>query len=362
MLLSRWHRVLNLNVGVRRREQWHGPLRDWPPPDSSVWACMGEHESHSAGASDVPELSSENLGAMAEHARRWATSALANMTAAAQSLERQHMELVIGTLQRWAMQLTPAAPVRRCLVSKEERRFRHSSEQLVQCIRLARYLRGGAAQLAHVVAEALNVGLPGFISKPRIEQLRNDRSLLPSASLMQRYELSLDMALVVCTQRKYLGRSTARFGHADSSPMAGYDWMWSQQIVIRTHQVVPVFKAIVKAQRYLDEIADEIPDADLEDWTHADCGVSDGSSIAAWLGTMREHMLELINPPAALASGHRGLSHKASLLAFSWHLHMDKAARNPRNLESCAAEYYSFTSDLGLVCSKKLHNAAPGRG
>ena len=42
--------------------------------------------------------------------------------------------------------------------------------------------------------------------------------------------------------------SVCRYGHADSSPMAGYDWLWSQYMEINTSLVVTTYTAITKVQ------------------------------------------------------------------------------------------------------------------
>ena len=54
----------------------------------------------------------------------------------------------------------------------------------------------------------------------------------PSRSHLQRHELSIDIALLLHMQNLEAGQYV-RFGLADSSPVAGHDWLWSQRIQIR---------------------------------------------------------------------------------------------------------------------------------
>ncbi len=129
-------------------------------------------------------------------------------------------------------------------------RFRHDTKRLLHCIRMSAALKGGAGKLADIIAQALASVLPTFLQRAFLsdvsgELLGDVRALVPSASLMRRYELSLDAALMLI-QRESAGSSeVVRVGWADSSPMKGFDWAWSEFHEIRVRDLVSTFEAVV---------------------------------------------------------------------------------------------------------------------
>ena len=66
------------------------------------------------------------------------------------------------------------------------------------------------------------------------------------------------------------------------------------------------------------------------------------------IAKIREH----IPPPAALASGYKGVAHKVGAQIFQWHLEVPSNV----SLEDFAATFASFTSDLGAEVSQPTFN------
>ncbi len=74
---------------------------------------------------------------------------------------------------------------------------------------------------------------------------------------------------------------------------------------------------------------------------------SNFEDLAHWHDTLVTNMFEVIMPPSAMGSGHRGLAHKASLIVYSWAL----GAPPQQDFRSIALSYASFTSDMGVEMS-----------
>ena len=97
---------------------------------------------------------------------------------------------------------------------------------MLECIRLARYLRGGPDTLWEVCRRALSALLPSAISQPFLESLDvGAHDAVISPSLLRRYEVSLDMSLLLCRQELY-DEHAMRWSKCDSSPQARYNWLW----------------------------------------------------------------------------------------------------------------------------------------
>ncbi len=65
-----------------------------------------------------------------------------------------------------------------------------------------------------------------------------------------------------------------------------------------------------------------------------------------WLQAVRSNIFEVVSPPAAMGSGHRGIAHKCGLVAYSWAL----GART-NDIRPTALTYVSHTSDMGVELS-----------
>ena len=174
---------------------------------------------------------------------------------------------------------------------------------------------------------------------------------IPGATIIRRNELSLDIAIqLLLHQRSADSEQVWRYGHADSSPMGGYDWMWSSWIEVPRVMAFPVYKAINRLQlathAWVEEKLAGLADEDKlpADWW------DDGQPCPEWRACtdlIKANLFEAILPPAALGSGHRGLAHKASLLAYGWSLGAGRISK-PADI---ARSYISHTSDMGVELS-----------
>ena len=231
-------------------------------------------------------------------------------------------------------------------------RFRHNARKLLDCIRLSSYLTGGPSALADAVAGALAAVLPDFLKAPFMKFLKKSGhhlGILPSANMAHRYELSLDVAMLQLAQG-HIAQDCIRVGWTDSSPIAGYDWVWSQYHEIPVSKLVQCFDAVCRLQRAISamvaelirrsEIAPGDEDADL------DLPTEPLPSWRPWLDIPSLSVREQIHPPAAL-SGHRSLADKAASEIFKWHLQRPQAV----SLESHAASYIAHCSDTGVELS-----------
>ena len=243
VLLTRWHRAFNLGLpwvamsgdfGPRRAEEAPGPMCGWPPADSDAWRCMGEQcandlelEEETARI-EVHDFSAEQCSNMSAKLRQHAPTILAAVPREACDQERVELATMVRQLDKWRDALlnnSGELPN----VNLTQSRFRHTSEHLVETIRLVSKLQGGPSSLRDVVKKSLALAAPGFIARPLIQALEAEQKTkrLPSPSLIRMNELAIDIALMLFTRRRP-SKPVARFGHADSSPISGVDWLWHQ--------------------------------------------------------------------------------------------------------------------------------------
>ena len=157
-------------------------------------------------------------------------------------------------------------------------RFRHSSRKLLSAIYLGNELKGGSAKLTKVIAQALSLALPPFMREAFLENtLRPSqwlRDSLPSPALIRRHEVSLDVAMILYERERCRidGDMKCRIGWTDSSPLKGYDWIWSQYHEVAQDNVIKVFNSVVTLRRSMSQFLadfeaaanDDDDDADLQ--------------------------------------------------------------------------------------------------
>jgi hypothetical protein len=139
------------------------------------------------------------------------------------------------------------------ILDGEGSRFRHNSKCLLQAIRLAANLRGGASSLEDVITQSLAASLPPFLQRSFLDDVsgRLKPEVVkhpPSATSIRRNELALDVGLMLLQREASIKCSTSpcfRVGWADSSPIAGYDWIWSEYHEIAHRDVLACFEAVV---------------------------------------------------------------------------------------------------------------------
>jgi hypothetical protein len=230
LVLTRWHRTLRMHIG-RKYAHYQGPVADWPPPDAEAHQNSGQH-CRQAKTVESP-LTSEALNGIAAVLRR-ATACVAGD----ESLKRD-CESSLRQLSQWSISLSHGG------ADDDFGPARHhfKSTKLLSAIRLGLAVKGGSGRLVEVVKQSILFAAPVTLRKTLMESL--DRpGTIPSGSLIRRYELALDIALQLTAQRRSSLDRVCRYGHADSSPIAGYDWMWSQYVEIRAADVAPTYLAV----------------------------------------------------------------------------------------------------------------------
>ena len=136
-------------------------------------------------------------------------------------------------------------------------RFKFDSELLLECVRLSSLFRAGPGRLVEIVKRSLLLGAPLFLARP-LERSLSRTTKLPGETTIRRSELVLDVSMqLLLQQRSASNLSVCRYGHADSSPLGGFDWLWSQYIEVPLDQAYRVFVAITKLQTALRDWADE---------------------------------------------------------------------------------------------------------
>ncbi|CAK0831729.1 unnamed protein product, partial [Prorocentrum cordatum] len=239
-------------------------------------------------------------------------------------------------LDRWADDLASAAGETRQGIGK----FRHSSLQLVEVIRTAAFVKGGPSRL--------HDGVSG-VDADYDDQLR-DPSTLPSASTVARGHLSLDVAMAL-NRRRTFHPDTFRYLWTDSSPHAGFDWLWSQCHEIRRDRVVQVCKdvhllitRIAAHAETIEKSGGAVPHDPLPEW----------APLLKSMLDIREHVFV----PTSLAMGRTGISHKISALVHQWGLELPEGV----GLKAMARSFISHTSDMGVEMSIPDYSVADHEG
>ena len=171
-----WHRPfadaqgLPAAAGSRANLRFPGPLPDWPPSDSPCWDhCKGLPSApESAPAAVAPgKFSASALVSLISRARGWAPSV---MNAAADSEgAKAHLEDFVQTLDAWKTEWQEATGEVRA--SKGLGRFRHTAGKVVQCLRFANHLRGGANEVHQLLLDAVCLAVPPPVAGPSLAHL-----------------------------------------------------------------------------------------------------------------------------------------------------------------------------------------------
>ena len=156
----------------------------------------------------------------------------------------------------------------------------------VECIRLASRLLGGADRLDDVVCRAIALAIPRHVSSIFLDTLqRQPRTIIPSPSLIRRYYIALDMALCLCCRERRHEAIEYRYAHTDSSPMAGFDWLWSPEVIIQHSGILKLFAAVCKLSRGIADLCNA--NRPLPDSKYAQCHGED-----AWRMEPLQHELQ----------------------------------------------------------------------
>ena len=354
VVLARWHKHCTF-----LKSPCPGPFPDWPPSSATIWAHVGEASRRDGDECEAQRMSHTFLSWALQQLRSWSVTILRSSPQG--DIEKHALERFASTLDSWHHSMLACAGLAPPLHAGK--RFIHDSRKLVECIRMCAGLRGGADNLTEVVSRGLALAAPPFIAGPLIAALQTaaSSSKMPKPSLLRRYHLALDIALMLFVRRrasKVNGR-VYRFAHADSSPIAGFDWLWTQHTEIAEVAAPAAFQAICKlaaetksyradADAYADDgeaLADDAHDAGQ--WI-IDGMVENPPHIwDAWHKTICKSFFEVINPPSALGAGHRGVANKASHLMFATALHTP--ASTPLSTE--CDSFHAICTDMGIELS-----------
>ena len=326
-----------------------GPLPHWPPPDSSAWEYVGE--ACSISDPKVP-MSAARCRDIAGDIRLWSAHTWSFEPHLVEQ-ERLRMERAVIDLQSWSNMLAFQS-------MKQEHKFKYESFKLLECVRMCAYLKGGGDCLADVVERSLRIALPGLLAGMDTEDLK---CKLPSRRVIGRAELSLDLSLVLLMRLRCASSSFFRWGWSDSSPIAGFDWLWHRYIEVSQSKVVETADALNRLaastrqfarrqERFLQKAAS----VDVEVDSPQNAYFTLASSWQPLLEILKVNIFEVVCPPSALGSGHRGLAHKVAETPSNW------AFETPETmpLRNVACQYEGHTSDAGTELSiPDFYNTRP---
>ena len=341
LLLCRWHGLIHQSGISRRQERFPGPITGWPPCDSPAWEAIDDNMKI-CSTDDVHEFDVDALDSMAD-----------GLTYIARSLKNSgHMdrlEKIMASLRGWGAALRGDDQV--------ARKHRHSSEKVVESIKLMRCLKGGAGALADILVKSIALTVPEVFRPAFIEGCRRP-SHNPASSMLQHYELSFDAAITMLQIDRTINPKI-RFDWNDSSPQAGYDWLWSEYRQIAKRDIPQAFNASVRLSEAVAQrvavLEEEARHRDEEGKIELD--VAPVPEWADWLNTLSSCFDEYINMPAALASGHKALAHKCGTKAWNWALVTPKG-QNVVNEYSNT--YASSASDMGTELGLPYFNVDGG--
>ena len=236
LCLARWEQPLK-RAGLPR------PFGDWP---DSAWMHRVSQRQPFAPCRKLPAL--EGLESMQELLLQFVAPMQQHLPEVEWSTSAAKLETVLTELEHWKLTAAEVAGQHPLRSADGRSHLRYSSVKLVECLRLCRTLKGGARRLAFVIERAMNI-VPGVDVQCKKE--------LPSASTMQRYELSFDVALMLWRADRWKG--FARWMWMDSSPQKNYDWVWSEYDELPRRCLIPVFQAVVSLSAMLKGMTD-VPD------------------------------------------------------------------------------------------------------
>ena len=339
---TRWHSGY---VFEGPRAHLPGPIPSWPPENTSCWFNMGNNElqpqAQEEGGEDKHPFTSARLLELTRHFRRWAPRILQD----ANPTDRADLQSCVATLEHWRQGLDAVAGIGPYPGMSDGSRFRHSSRKLLKCLRMLPLLKGSADALAEVVTQSLSLTLPDYMRNAFIESANAPVNKLPHTSLLQRYELSLDIAMMLVARGVHalFGQSSVRFELSDSTSIGGIDWIWSQFKSIDIHNLQEAFDAMVALSRAVNNecerrAAIEAETGDVAIDTHIPL-----DSWKPWLSSIQRTIVEHVNPPAAMGSGGRSLQDKCIAEVHKWTLQLPPST----SILEHSSTYCAHCGDLG---------------
>ena len=234
LCLSRWE--MSLRKGKLPR-----PFGDWPDLD---W-CRSKAGLHDVLERELPTASSL---ALVEGKLRELCSSLAIDEC------NETLSSVVEQVERWRRTMAEAAGRHNLHTADGKFSIRYSASMLIECLRLCRSLKGGARRLAFVIERAL-----GIVSEAQGYCLSciPQSMELPSPATLHRYELCLDVAMMVQRSEALATASVKRkrWMWTDSSPQKSYDWVWAEFHEVEESLVLSTFRGVLK----LTAVGDALP-------------------------------------------------------------------------------------------------------
>ena len=254
----------------------------------------------------------------------------------------------------------------------------YDSSALIQAIKMSSSLKGGADKLAETVARSLALVLPGQFQEAFLDHVMmpgdevkpvklnaDTEKLVPSSSLVRRYELALEFAIMILTRKmKEKNPDGEKFQLHDSSPYADFEWLWSMYIELASEDIIPTFEAVNEMRRRVSEYVKRINKTKKDDeaWTTEELTYVP-EEWKPLLHQIKRSIVPHINHPAALASGNMGLADKVATEVYKQHFNCPPSV----NLGEDATRVRSNTGDMGhemaiptfKVDSDKVENLLP---
>ena len=184
------------------------------------------------------DLTASSCQEVANHIRRWAPCVLASLPE-----ERMHLEAAVCWLDNISWNF-PADGYGLLQKSK----LVYSSLFLVKMLLLMRLIPG-SVDVKTLLIDAVSLLFPNLL-KSVCEKLLHKPKMFPSPGTRHQARLVLDADLLLWRRRET--GTYVRFGGADSSPQAGFDFLLSSTDYILTEQVVPVWEAVIRMMKEAD--------------------------------------------------------------------------------------------------------------
>ena len=93
------------------------------------------------------------------------------------------------------------------------------------------------------------------------------RRKMPSATVLRLHEFTLDVALLLAERwTSFANRgAVVKYMLADSSPVAGFDWLWSMHYEIKKEDLIELFESVVRLSLATSQFCETLRDEAAED-------------------------------------------------------------------------------------------------
>ncbi|CAK0848404.1 unnamed protein product [Prorocentrum cordatum] len=340
-----WHKTLVDSQGVCYAGRSLIPGMDWPPAGAPVWNWAPDPDPCDFEApAPTSHVSHQDLQRISDVIRSLEPLAPSIQDEAERRQRLGQLQSAVMNLDWWAVELREAAGGSHTGFG----RFRHAAMQLLDSIRAVSMLKGGASKLRDAVRRAVSLVVPkplvGAVLRS-IEPLQDSKhiasSALPSASVLHRGELSLDVAPALLRRRGHK-LDVFRFAWSDASPLAGYDWLWVQVHEVPKAKAVQVCQSAHELARRTRRFAEErVARETFGDMTLEP--LADWKPLLMDLLEINEH----IYPPTSLALSRATLANKVNAMVHQWNLELPEGA----SFRDYSRTFCSHTSDMGVELS-----------